>query len=139
MNAVWESVAMGALILAATVAIFAGVLKLRFRREFASAVVSWNLGAPRFSSAVISGLPWIEVTAGLLALAAIPLRVLSPAAPALLSLLFFALAAGQVAVLRRTTSATCGCFGRSASRVGPGTVSRSALLGCLPVLLILAR
>lgn len=139
MNEPWESVAVLALTVAALVAISAGALKLRFRREFAAAVISWNLGAPRLSSALIAGLPWIEVTTGLLALAAIPLRVLSPATPALLSALFVGLAAGQLVVLRRAVSATCGCFGRSASQVGLGSVMRSTVLGFLPVILIVAR
>lgn len=116
----------------ASVAVVAGLIKLRFRREFASAVVSWSLVRAKGIRALTYGVPTVEIATGS---AAVGLMLMGRpvAAAALLALLFLLLAAGQALILRLGTNPSCGCFGRTAGPLGTGTIVRAAVLSLLPV------
>jgi hypothetical protein len=120
----------------ASVAVIAGVIKLRFRREFATAVVAWGVLPPRGIRPFTTGLPAAEVAAGLAAIG-LTLMGRQVAAVALLAPLFLLLAAGQAVILRRSVNPSCGCFGRTAGPIGTGTIVRAAALALLPVAAII--
>ena len=111
--------------LPAAVACAAGAVKLRFRREFASAVVAWGVLPPRGIRPFTTGLPAAEVAAGL---AAVLLAALGrPAASAVLLSLFFALlAAGQGVIISTGGRGRCGCFGRWSGNLGVRSVASAA-------------
>lgn len=114
-------------------AIAAGLVKLRFRREFTSAVISWNLLGPSGVRALPYGVPIGEVTIGLTALGAAATGHVRIAAIAL-ALLFLGMAAGQAAILRRSSSANCGCFAKTSAPIGWKTIARALVLALLPAL-----
>lgn len=122
--------------ISASVAVIAGVIKLRFRREFASAVVSWGLVPTKGIRALTYGVPIVEVATGL---AAVGLTLIGRqvAAAAFLALLFLLLAAGQAVILRLRVNPSCGCFGRTSGPIGTRTIVRAAALALLPVAAII--
>jgi len=122
--------------LPAAVACAAGAVKLRFRREFATAVVAWGVLPPRGIQPFTTGLPAAEVATGVAAIG-LTLMGRQVAAVALLAPLFLLLAAGQAVILRRSVNPSCGCFGRTAGPIGTGTIVRAAALALLPVAAII--
>ncbi len=117
----------------ALLATAAGVVKLALRREFASAVRSWNLPGRAAVPTLTVGIPATELAVGLASLGAVFAGQRTAAAVSLM-LLFFCLAAAQGLILRLSPRPTCGCFGRSSSPIEVRTIVRASALALMPAM-----
>jgi hypothetical protein len=131
-----QSIQLLAIGIPASLAVIAGVIKLRYRQEFASAVVSWGLVRGRGIALIVNGIPACEVAVGLAALG-LALVGRPIGAAVLLALLFLLLAAGQAVILRRSVNPSCGCFGKTSGPIGTRTIVRAAVLALLPLAAII--
>jgi hypothetical protein len=117
----------------AVVSLAAGLMKLRYPREFRAAMISWRVVPATALVPISVALPTLEIAIALLAFASLDVAGLRVPAAAALVALFAAFVAGQVFIRWRTPAASCGCLGRKADRLGRATLARSIVLAALAV------
>lgn len=132
-------VAPGLVALPAVISLAAGVLKLRYHREFRAAVVSWRIVPGGAVIPFARTFPLVEVFAGAIGLVSLVLLPFRYIAAMCLVSLYAAFTIGQIAVRSRAPAADCGCAPNASQRIGRKTLGRSAVLGSLAALGLLLR
>ena len=130
-----EFIAVGFRFLLAALFLVAGLSKLRKRQQFERAVRGYGLLPGRFAPAVASGLPPLEIAAGVL-------LALGAATTAVATVLLVLLGVFTLAVavnLARGRQIDCGCFGAGIPRaITWATVARNVGLAAMAATVALA-
>lgn len=126
--------ASGLVALPAAVSLSAGLLKLRYHREFRAAVVSWRVVPGEAVIPFARTFPLVEVSAGAIGLLSLVLAPLRYAGALCMVVLYASFSVGQLAIRSRAPAADCGCAPNASQRIGGKTLARSGVLGFLAAL-----